>query len=252
VGADSVKAEYLRSYDYRILVGIVICFVLAIEVTGLLSPNSLRLVQHVPLESKIPLNINQWQAIGTTAGNPMLVVGGNSTDQPYDQVLYRAYQNPNGNIVVLAIAWGQNQRQEVKIHRPELCYEAQGFHVSNLHPINIVLKKGRAESLEIPGQFLVGTARESRQAIAYWIRIGQIFSQHPIETRLHLIREGLAGRMPDGVLVRASTSISNDESDLMAQARLLEFLNDLAGALSDDMRVLILGHMADREAEHQR
>jgi len=50
----------------------------------------------------------------------------------------RAYQNSQGQIVYLALAWGEQQRQEVKIHRPDLCYVAQGFKVWRLSGLQSV------------------------------------------------------------------------------------------------------------------
>ncbi len=37
----------------------------------------------------------------------------------------RSYVNANGDVVMLALAYGRHQRQEIKIHRPELCYTSQ-------------------------------------------------------------------------------------------------------------------------------
>ncbi len=56
-------------------------------------------------------------------------------DRPYDDVLMRAYGNSQGDIVLLAVAYGRNQRQEVKIHRPDVCYTAQGFQLVERSPI---------------------------------------------------------------------------------------------------------------------
>mgnify|MGYP003340463721 CR=1 FL=1 len=54
------------------------------------------------------------------------------TEQPYDQTLMRTYANSHGEQIMLALAWGERQRQDVKVHRPEVCYPAQGFAIRQI------------------------------------------------------------------------------------------------------------------------
>src|SRR5262249_29654465 len=82
------------------------------------------------LSSIVPIAFGDWKELRT--GVPLVdprARGAGEPDQqnPYDDVLMRAYVNGRGDVVLLALAYGRNQRQEVKIHRPELCYVSQGF-----------------------------------------------------------------------------------------------------------------------------
>ncbi len=42
------------------------------------------------------------------------------------------------------------------------------------------------------------------EAVSYWIRIGNVFTENPWAIRYHILKQGLAGKAVDGVLVRAS------------------------------------------------
>ena len=50
----------------------------------------------------------------------------------YSQEVARGYSDGRGNIVMLLVAYGPVQNYRLKSHRPEICYTAQGFRVSNL------------------------------------------------------------------------------------------------------------------------
>src|SRR6478735_8486830 len=49
----------------------------------------------------------------------------------YSQEVARGYSDGRGNIVMLMVAYGPVQNYRLKAHRPEICYTAQGFRVSN-------------------------------------------------------------------------------------------------------------------------
>lgn len=67
-----------------------------------------------------------------------------TTDSPYDQTVIRTYVRRAGATVMLALAYGSKQRQDVKIHRPELCYVAQGFQVGRKEHAPLALSDGRS------------------------------------------------------------------------------------------------------------
>ncbi len=86
----------------------------------------------VNLEQMIPRDFKGWREVKTGIIQMDLSPrdGEERTmQQPYDQTLMRTYVRDDGAVVMLALAYGRTQRQEVKIHRPELCYVAQGFAV---------------------------------------------------------------------------------------------------------------------------
>ena len=49
----------------------------------------------------------------------------------YNQTLTRTYINPRGDRIMLSIAYGRDQSDALQMHKPELCYPAQGFRLLN-------------------------------------------------------------------------------------------------------------------------
>jgi len=194
------------------------------------------------LEQRIPKQFGQWKEVPSSTIQTDLYVkqqGERTTDNPYDDVLMRTYQNANGQQVQLAVAYGKTQRQEVKIHRPELCYYAQGFEITDIKDHVFDVKNLRNQP--IIGKQMRVISDGSQQAISYWIRIGDLYSNSAWDTRLHIIQQGLKGHILDGVLVRASSQIVNDDA-VSEQFELNEtLLNDLVSNLKtvNDKSLLI-------------
>jgi hypothetical protein len=82
----------------------------------------------------------------------------------------------------------------------------------------------------------------------YWVRIGDTVSRSAWQTRWYILREGVAGRIPDGILVRTSQvvrSAGQKEASVAVQQR---FLTDLLGALPPAQRALLAPQGAQRIA----
>lgn len=185
----------------------------------------------VSLEAGVARNFGAWREIPSNVAQ--VGVSTNTTDrnmdQPYDQLLMRTYRHESGRMVHVAVAWGESQRQEVKIHRPELCYPAQGFKVLSLSDTSFPGLRGPYGA--VTGKRMLARTGGHHEAVVYWIRIGSVFSDSAWETRGHIVREGLQGRVPDGILVRVSTPTDADPASLESNFQMLEqFATELAQA----------------------
>jgi EpsI family protein len=150
-----------------------------------------------------------------------------SQSASYDDVLMRTYRRADGARVMVAFAYGRRQTQEIKIHRPELCYYAQGFVVSALGPRRVQLDPARA----VESRALLTVNRARTEIVTYWIRVGERVANDAWDIRWTIFRDGLDGQVPDGLLVRASSlteTRAGAEHELALQH---EFLADLYGAL---------------------
>ena len=47
----------------------------------------------------------------------------------YNQTLSRTYVNAKGEQIMLSVAYGGDQSDATRAHRPEVCYPAQGFQI---------------------------------------------------------------------------------------------------------------------------
>jgi EpsI family protein len=214
----------------------------AAALSSWLKPNHYAAPLAASLDTLIPRNFGGWHEInrGPVAINPSLERGDGdpNVNSPYDDVLLRSYQNADGAIMQLAVAYGRRQLQEVKIHRPELCYTAQGFLVRSIGSARFSNLAGREWAID--GAHMLVEAPGRIEAVSYWIRIGEFYSPSSWLIRLHIFTEGVKGRVDDGVLVRASQIVSGSDaaidSSYALQAR---FLSALVEALPPTARELL-------------
>lgn len=194
----------------------------------------------VNLARMIPTEFGRWKEMKTGVVQMDLAPREGeerTTDQPYDQVLMRSYGRDDGAIVMLALAYGRSQRQEVKIHRPELCYIAQGFELVDVQPTQVTLAPGTT----VPAYRLTTRARGRLEPVTYWIRIGNIIAETAWQSRWKIFTDGLTGTVPDGLLVRASSALPVDTDLGPAYKMQNEFLADLYAAVTPDNQRSLAG-----------
>ena len=197
-------------------------------VSVLATPTYKTLSQAPILEEVIPLQLGTWgnkpspyAQVSVNTGAPQL------SDVVYEQVLMRTYEDTSGNQLMLAVAFAGEQRQEIKIHQPEVCYPAQGYQTLAIIPHTFNL---HGYPNPIAGKQLIFKKDNRLEAVSYWIRLGNSFPTTGMQMRLKILEEGLKGNLDDGVLVRVSTLI-NQESDAPLAYQLHEkFLAELVAA----------------------
>ena len=155
------------------------------------------------------------------------------TDAVYGETLARAYVDAAGHRVMLSIAYAADQRGALRAHQPETCYPAQGFA---LH----AARAGRLETAvgAIPVRRL-DTSRGWRiEPVTYWLTVAGRPAHSAIEQRIAELRALLAGRLPDGVLVRVS---SIDPDATVAYRLHDDFIGQLLAAVSPADRARLAG-----------
>lgn len=165
----------------------------------------------VVLERQVPMALGDWRVDPTIV--PVLPSPDVQAklDQLYSQVLARTYVNSTGDRVMLSIAYGSDQASEAtQVHRPEFCYTAQGFKVSTLG--ETIISVG---THLVPVRRIVGTLHSRVEPITYWVTLDEVATLPGVRRKLMQIRAGLNGRIPDGMLVRAS-SINPDPAQAYA------------------------------------
>lgn len=218
----------------------VLAMALAVIVVPLITPE-LRPVAGVPqLAANVPASFGDWTLVETQQA-PIDVVandGRGTLQRPYDDVLMRTYQNSKGESVMLALAYGREQRQDVKVHRPELCYTAAGFRVVSSREADFGPLRG-TDSL-VRGKRLYAEGRHGNEAVSYWIRIGGVYTENGWDIRRHIVEQGFQGKIPDGVLVRASRRVENLHDAEDAWPVLEAFLEELVAALPAQTRTYLV------------
>ena len=118
----------------------------------------------------------------------------------YNQTLSRTYVNRKGDRIMLSVAYGGDQSDATRAHRPEVCYPAQGFQI--LSNVDGTISAG-AQSLRV--RRLVARAGGRIEPISYWIVVGDKITLSGTEQKLAQLSYSVRGFIPDGMLVRVST-----------------------------------------------
>jgi EpsI family protein len=189
----------------------------------------------IDLESMIPGEFNGWK-IDLSAASLMInpeVEG--AVSKIYTQTLSRTYINNQGERVMLSIAYGRDQRTDLQVHRPEVCYRTGGFDISNMTQTFVDTTFGR-----IPVMHLVAKQGARNEPITYWIRMGDSLTRGWFEQKAATLSYALAGKVPDGLLFRIS-SISNDEQNSYRIQQI--FMTSLLQAVRGEDRHWLLGRL---------
>lgn len=198
------------------------------------------------LDDAIPSHFGQWHEIAQLGGPQVGLTpetGETLAQTIYDQSLLRTYQGPNGQIVMLAVAYGARQNDDLKVHRPEVCYVSQGFQILQSGLGTFKLGQG-----SIPITRLVARNGERYEPVTYWIRIGDEVVHGGFRLKLAIIKAGLLGSIPDGMLVRASTIVPQNSGYEEAFRTQDAFLHELLAATNASTRSMLIGKpaLADR------
>lgn len=224
-------------------ISILSLLVLAFLAAVLLKPDLSSVDNKIPnLKSIIPERFNDWKMVQNHYQPiSVSVEDERNIDQPYDAILMETFQNNStGETIMLAVAYGANQQQEIKIHRPELCYPAQGFKIEMLSdlPYEVELNKSvyRFNLTKIISQ-----SKQRKELTLYWIRIGDTISSNPWKIRWNILKGGLSKKVPDGILVRTSQVLLGDMSIEQSIKTQKEFINGLLkGIVTKDKANLVL------------
>lgn len=159
-----------------------------------------------------------------------------AVDRTYDQVLERTYVDGRGRRVMLSVDYARHS-ERYNLHRPEVCYPAQGFAlVQDPEPVRLTTPGGL-----IDGTRLVARRAERNEPITYWAVVGAEQTHFGLRERLLEMRFGFGGIVPDGLLVRVSTIGPTAAREFALHEA---FIDDLVAALRPADRAILLGAAA--------
>ncbi len=171
-----------------------------------------------PLAAVIPDDFGAWRAEPQAPAS--LVTGmDEGAGRDYTEVLVRTYRNAAGERVMLTIAYGREQRADLKAHRPEFCYRGQGFDIAPAADGVLSTRFGT-----IPVRRLVARSWQRIEPITYWMTVGDEVRLPGLGRHLAMFRHNLAGEVADGMLVRVSSLGDNAAGAWDLQARFVAAL----------------------------
>jgi EpsI family protein len=190
--------------------------------------------EKIPLTQLIPESFADWKEIKQSSRQ---IVNPQQTailDEIYSETLARAYINSAGIVVMLSVAYGANQSRDLQIHRPEVCYSAQGFQIISTQKTSVPTGLG-----SIPAMQVIARQGQRNEPITYWVRIGEKVVRGNIEQGLARLGYGLNGVIADGVLFRVSTISADTTQAYMTQQK---FIDELLSASPANTKTYLLGN----------
>jgi EpsI family protein len=198
--------------------------------------NRLTLLGDTKLEDAIPLAVGSWEVTPSNAVILPEATKGSLADELYSQTVSRLYLSPTKLPVMMVIAYGSTQSDQLQLHRPEACYAAVGFEISGSQRVDVPL--GTGASAQLPARELVATSNDRIEPILYWTRVGDFLPTSGNEQRMMKLRTEMQGYVADGVLVRMSTVAEPNPQNFQL---LQEFARELLQAVKPALRPALGG-----------
>lgn len=187
----------------------------------------------VNLETMIPTVFARWQLDKTIVPVKVDPATQAKLDKIYNQTLSRTYVNQQGQRVMLSVAYGGDQSDSLSVHKPEVCYVAQGFEISKIFNAEMLTQFGK-----LPIKRLIAVHGYRNEPITYWITVGDKATHTSLDQKIQQIRYGLTGKVPDGMLVRVSTIDTDEAAAYQIQTA---FIQDMLAAIDTQGRLRIAG-----------
>ena len=161
-------------------------------------------------------------------------IEGGLAEKLYGETVGRVYVNADGRGVLMLLAYGDTQSDDLQLHRPEICYPAFGFGISGNEPLDIPLPSAKP----LPGRRLTAIGSDRQENIVYWSRLGEFFPLNRKEQQVDRLRTALNGYVADGLLARFSV-LGPDADNATKTA--VQFIQDLIVATPSSARAALLG-----------
>jgi EpsI family protein len=184
------------------------------------------------LEALVPNMVGPW-AFETKSGL-VLPPSDALSDSLYNDIVTRVYYAPQLPPIMLLIAYSNTQNGTLQVHRPEVCYPASGYSLSETEIVAV----GKSAGISIPARFFSAESNARTEQVLYWTRIGTELPTSWVSQRSAVIGANLRGTIPDGILVRVSTVAGESGSAL---AGLDAFVAAFTKSLTPAARKLLIG-----------
>ena len=205
----------------------VLCLLASIAANFLTPHQYLADLEPVNLEKIIPKQFGEWEIVDEPNNLVTTPEQNEFINSIYSQVLSRVYINHQNERIMLSIAYSRSQADNSgqQTHKPELCYPAQGFLISDRKQVELKLL-----SSSIPIVSLVAKQGARIEPINYWITVGKTAVNNGVSLKLAQLGYGFKGVIADGMVFRVS-SINDDV--VYGFTKQKQFLLDLYSALDD-------------------
>jgi EpsI family protein len=186
------------------------------------------------LEDQVPRTVGPW--VSQDVGDPVAINEPDSlTAKLYSQLVTRVYTDAATSAqIMMLLAYGSRQTDDLQLHRPEVCYPAFGYALLR----NEATKLPVTPAVQLPARRLIAQADDRQEAIIYWTRMGELLPSSGAEQRVDRLRIAMHGDVPDGVLCRFSAPVDNNQD---AWRQIEAFVPALLAAMAPKNRAVLIG-----------
>jgi EpsI family protein len=185
------------------------------------------------LNTAVPRPFGDWRVDKSVVPLPPSPDQQAVLNEIYDQILSRTYVNSKGDRMMLSITYGSKQNQQLRAHRQEVCYSAQGFKISQL-----VRDMQPVAGVQVPLTRMVATQYNRVEPVTYWFTMGDTVVLSYLDRELQQLKFALSGYVPDGYLVRVSNLSTQADQSFVGH---LAFASELMTHLDGDLRQRLIG-----------
>lgn len=187
----------------------------------------------IELEQMVPRTFGSWREVRDTQTQLVNPQQRTVLDRIYAQTLNRVYINEQGYRIMLSIAYGRSQTDSNQVHRPEICYPAQGFQILGANYVVLTLPTG-----ELAARTLQTRMGPRTEPLTYWTTVGERTTTTGLNKKLAEMSYALRGRIADGMIVRIS---SIDPDDVRSYREQASFAAEMVAAIAPEHRSRFAG-----------
>lgn len=159
----------------------IVLLILMLAASGLalaLRPTQ-KIADHGPamnLDAVIPRTFGEWREEQRQSAPIVDPQQQEMINKIYTQTLSRTYVNADGYRIMLSMAYGDDQRDSMQMHYPEVCYPAQGFSLQSKQRGTLVTSSG-----SIPVTRILTNLAQRNEPVTYWTTVGDTVFQGAAE-----------------------------------------------------------------------
>jgi EpsI family protein len=187
------------------------------------------------LSDEIPNVFKRWKKLPTDVVTVLDPTQQAVLEYLYTETLAANYVNTSNQLVMLSIAYGKDQSLGHEVHKPSLCYPAQGFTVIEEREIPLTLDTHRS----IIVRYMKTQKGQRIEPLIYWTTAGDFIYRNRMQQKLIGFKYSRDNLIPDGMIVRAST-LENDPA--VALTSITDFVQDWYESMPEQQRRRYFGN----------
>lgn len=188
---------------------------------------------HIDMEAVIPTSFGNWHISETAVKQIPTAEQEQTLNSIYSQIVTRTYVSDQGETVMLSVAYGSKQSKQLRAHRQEVCYAAQGFKIEQLQHVTLEIK-----DTGVPATQMIARMGQRSEPVTYWFTMGNRVVRSLMDRELTQLKYAATGYLPDGYLFRIST-ISRDTDKAFVTQR--QFISELFAVLDNQLASKLIG-----------